>query len=73
MSKTENSRCVGPTQEVLICDKSGHLARDCRIRGQATEKKQIAAAIMEVKREITTIEPVVTSVNGLPVVAGKVG
>ena len=48
------------------------------MRGQATEKNQIAAAAtLEMKKEILVIEPVVTSgeklnVNGLSVVAGKV-
>ena len=79
MPKLKTAGALDRSRKCFICDKSGHLARDCRMRGQATEKHQIAAAATpEVKREITVLELVVMSeeklnVDGLPVVAGKVG
>ena len=77
--KLKPAGAVDRSRKCFICDKSGHLARDCRMRSQATEKNQTAAAAtLEVKREIPVLEPVVTSEeklneDGLPVVAGKVG
>ena len=78
-SKLKPAGALDRSRKCFICDKNGHLARDCRMRSQATKKKQIAAAAtLKVKREIPVLQPVVTSeeklnVNGLPVVAGKVG
>ena len=77
-SKLKTVGALDRSKKCFICDKSGHLARDCRMQDQVTKKNQIAtaAATPEVKREIPILEPVVTSeeklkVYGLLVVAEK--
>ena len=55
-SKLKTVGASDRSRKCSICDKSGHLARDCRMGGQAQENQVAAAATLEVTREISAME-----------------